>query len=239
MSRCSATRMRCGRRSSPPDEGELGRERKRAPGKGPFCSERTFRPRSCRWPVGPSALRSLRCAEYKVPRARGITVTRNFGAIARIPVRNSSMDAGLSHPYNSALWACTCEPSRPLTPRCYAAKFGALSSVGRAPARQAGGRWFEPSSAHRRLLPAWPGILLSPGRRRDRGAVEDAQGGARAALIAANPSDSQLAGRLRSCVAGRPRRAHGARGPALTARLDDLQRAASAGAHSGMRRTRG
>ena len=36
----------------------------------------------------------------------------------------------------------------------------ALSSVGRAPARQAGGHWFEPSSAHSRRTPLRRGFLF-------------------------------------------------------------------------------
>jgi hypothetical protein len=35
----------------------------------------------------------------------------------------------------------------------------AVSSVGRAPARQAGGHWFEPSTAHLTEAPHWPGFL--------------------------------------------------------------------------------
>src|SRR3712207_5401693 len=40
---------------------------------------------------------------------------------------------------------------------------GAVSSVGRAPARQAGGRWFEPSTAHSSPLRSWP---FRPARKR-------------------------------------------------------------------------
>src|SRR5207253_1622653 len=39
-------------------------------------------------------------------------------------------------------------PSRGLTVRYARPCLGAVSSAGRAPARQAGGRWFEPSTAH-------------------------------------------------------------------------------------------
>src|SRR5437660_909456 len=42
----------------------------------------------------------------------------------------------------------TANPER--RPRLSCAEAGAVSSVGRAPARQAGGHWFEPSTAHRR-----------------------------------------------------------------------------------------
>ena len=46
-------------------------------------------------------------------------------------------------------------PGRPAQRRWYHPPRGAISSVGRAPARQAGGHWFEPSIAHpRKALPA-------------------------------------------------------------------------------------
>jgi hypothetical protein len=38
----------------------------------------------------------------------------------------------------------------------------AVSSVGRAPARQAGGHWFEPSTAHLRKAPPTRGFSLGP-----------------------------------------------------------------------------
>src|SRR5829696_5028468 len=39
---------------------------------------------------------------------------------------------------------------------------GAVSSVGRAPARQAGGHWFEPSTAHLTKAPLRRGFFVSP-----------------------------------------------------------------------------
>ena len=45
----------------------------------------------------------------------------------------------------------------------------ALSSVGRAPARQAGGHWFESSSAHHQKAPLARGFLIDGAYRRARG----------------------------------------------------------------------
>ena len=49
----------------------------------------------------------------------------------------------------------------------YTRRLGALSSVGRAPARQAGGHWFEPSSAHRKPRRK-RGFFVEPKPRRTR-----------------------------------------------------------------------
>src|SRR6187397_104852 len=51
---------------------------------------------------------------------------------------------------------------------------GAVSSVGRAPARQAGGHWFEPSTAHEGS-PANAGFSYSRGRTRRQSCSQNAR----------------------------------------------------------------
>src|SRR5437879_7343556 len=50
---------------------------------------------------------------------------------------------------------------------------GAVSSVGRAPARQAGGHWFEPSTAHTRKGPVKQGLLYFEIARRPYGSTHN------------------------------------------------------------------
>src|SRR6476646_1238654 len=49
---------------------------------------------------------------------------------------------------------------------------GAVSSVGRAPARQAGGHWFEPSTAHLEKTPANAGVLTLGTYKRPAGSCD-------------------------------------------------------------------
>jgi hypothetical protein len=155
-----------------PTEGRPG-QRKRAPRRGPLYSEG----RTASSPAaGPSVLKPSSlpaCAALTAPRSKCNTrVRRRFRSpcesvpILPIPT-HAFVQGGGSGRWNLSTLA---RPERsPI--RCYIQDRRALSSVGRAPARQAGGHWFEPSSAHpRRMLarPCWrptPPYLPSPQRR--------------------------------------------------------------------------
>src|SRR5581483_7597119 len=54
----------------------------------------------------------------------------------------------------------------------------AVSSVGRAPARQAGGHWFEPSTAHQNCLTQTRGLFGAPGSLKDASQVAQSISGA-------------------------------------------------------------
>src|SRR5271156_5231237 len=60
--------------------------------------------------------------------------------------------------------ATTCLPSRPFRVDRLGTDPRAISSAGRAPPRQGGGHWFEPSIAHRRKAPHLRGFSLCRGR---------------------------------------------------------------------------
>src|SRR6185503_8892557 len=69
---------------------------------------------------------------------------------------------------------CRRRPRRPRTQSYTRLPPRAISSAGRAPARQAGGHWFEPSIAHRKARIA--GLFSSEGRGVDDEAVADVGG---------------------------------------------------------------
>ena len=96
----------------------------------------------------------------------GVSLSRRS---PRAAASRSSGRARSSEPTASSATACTRGARRSSEPPggwLDCPRPGAVSSVGRAPARQAGGHWFEPSTAHRRKAPQtrafWLGNRCGP-----------------------------------------------------------------------------
>ena len=101
-----------------------------------------------------------RCGPPKRPRRRGTRAARprpRVRAPRAIELPRRRPYAALVTKISLRLESCTASRASMPPPRSADARIpaaGAVSSVGRAPARQAGGHWFEPSTAHPQSLGA-------------------------------------------------------------------------------------